>query len=257
MALLAPNQRPTAAEAPQAVGTALESMLIKQLISSSGAFKGSGAAGSDTIQNLFADTLADAVAKSGGLGLALPVERELRSLQSATSAAPGAPTAAPGAPTAAAASPTASPATAQTIRATLADPSAHVSSPFGLRVDPINGALKQHEGIDIAAKAGSPILAAGDGIVVAAGARGGYGQAVEIQHGSGVTTLYGHASKLLVHTGEHVTQGQPIATVGETGRATGPHLHFEVREGGHALNPTRALSAYRQRVDATPANTHD
>jgi murein DD-endopeptidase MepM/ murein hydrolase activator NlpD len=252
MALIdaAANQRPTAAEAPQAVGTALEAMLIKQLISSSGAFKGSGAAGSDTIQNLFADTLADAVAKSGGLGLAIPVERELRSLQSGTPAA----SSAPGAPTAA---PTVTPATAQTIRATLADPTAHVSSPFGLRVDPLNGALKQHQGIDIAAKAGSPILAAGDGIVVAAGARGGYGQAVEIKHGSGLTTLYGHASQVLVHPGEHVTQGQPIATVGQTGRATGPHLHFEVREGGHPLNPTRALSVYRQRVDALPETNHD
>jgi murein DD-endopeptidase MepM/ murein hydrolase activator NlpD len=250
MALLAASQRPSQAEAPKEVSTALESLLLKELISSSGAFKGSGAAGSKTIQNLFADTLADAVAKSGGLGLGAPVERQLRSLQSASSAAPGSPTAAPAAPTA-------TPGTAQTIRATLADPAAHVTSPFGLRVDPLNGALKQHRGIDIAAKAGSPILAAGDGIVVAAGARGGYGQAVEIQHGSGVTTLYGHASQVLVHPGEHVTQGQPIATVGETGRATGPHLHFEVREGGHALNPTRALSVYRQRVDATPESTHD
>jgi murein DD-endopeptidase MepM/ murein hydrolase activator NlpD len=126
-----------------------------------------------------------------------------------------------------------------------------------MRIDPINGSLREHDGIDIAAKAGSPILAAGDGVVVAAGARGGYGQAVEIKHGSGVTTLYGHASKLLVHPGEHVTQGQPIATVGETGRATGPHLHFEVREGGHALNPTRALSVYRQRADALHETTHD
>jgi murein DD-endopeptidase MepM/ murein hydrolase activator NlpD len=240
------KQHPTQAEAPKAVGTALESLLIKQLIKSSGAFKGNGAPGSDITQNLFADTLADAVAKSGGLGLAVPVERELRSIQSAT-AAPGAPTAA--ASTAAASAPL--------IKATLADPSAHVSSPFGLRVDPINGSLREHEGIDIAAKAGSPILAAGDGVVVAAGARGGYGQAVEIKHGSGVTTLYGHASALLVHPGEHVTQGQPIATVGETGRATGPHLHFEVREGGHALNPTRALSVYRQRADAIHETTHD
>jgi len=250
MALLSTTQRPSQAEAPKEVSSALESLLLKQLISSSGAFKGSGAAGSSTIQNLFADTLADAVAKSGGLGLGAPVERELRSLQTATSGAPTAPSLAAG-------TPTSTPAAAQTIRATLADPSAHVSSPFGLRIDPLNGALREHKGIDIAAKAGSPILAAGDGIVVAAGARGGYGQAVEIQHGSGVTTLYGHASTLLVHPGEHVTQGQPIATVGETGRATGPHLHFEVREGGHALNPTRALSVYRQRVDASPESTHD
>src|ERR1700685_1242297 len=126
MALLeAASQRPTAAEAPQAVGTALEAMLLKQLISSSGAFKGTGAPGSQITQNLFADTLADAVAKSGGLGLAVPVERELRAIQTGASPAP--------APTA---SPTVSPAISSTVRATVADPSAHVSSPFGLRVDP-------------------------------------------------------------------------------------------------------------------------
>src|ERR1700733_7898109 len=123
MALIdAANQRPTAAEAPQAVGTALEAMLIKQLISSSGAFKGTGAPGSQITQNLFADTLADAVAKSGGLGLAVPGERELRAIQ-------------PGPPPAPA--PTVSPTVAHTappaVRATVADPSAHVSSPFGLR----------------------------------------------------------------------------------------------------------------------------
>jgi len=239
----AASQRPTQAEAPKAISTALESLLLKQLIQSSGAFKGTGATGSDITQNLFADTLADAVAKSGGLGLGVPVERELRSMQTATAAAPGAPTAAP----------TAAPA----IRATLSDPSAHVSSPFGLRTDPISGALRKHAGIDIAATAGSPILAAGDGVVVAAGARGGYGQAVEIQHGSGLTTLYGHASQVLVHQGDHVTKGQTIATVGQTGRATGPHLHFEVREGGRALNPTRALSVYQKRADITPETTHD
>jgi murein DD-endopeptidase MepM/ murein hydrolase activator NlpD len=243
MSLLTSNlPRPTQAEAPKEVSTALEAMLVKQLLTSSGAFKGSGAPGSDLTQNLFADTLADAIAKSGHLGLAVPVERELRAVQSttpSTSSAPGAPTAAPA------------------IHATLADPKAHVSSAFGPRVDPISGALRNHKGIDIAAQAGSPILAAGDGVVVSAGARGGYGQAVEIQHGSGLTTLYAHASQLLVHPGQHVTQGQPIATVGQTGRATGPHLHFEVRESGRALNPTRALSAYQGRVDSSPKTTQD
>jgi len=247
MALLdAARQRPTQAEAPAEAGRALEALLLKQLLTSSGVFKGSGTPGSDLTQSLFADTLADAVAKSGGLGLAVPVERELRSIQTGTHGAPS-PTVVPGAPTA----------TASAIRATVADPAAHLTSPFGLRVDPLSGALKEHDGIDIAAQAGSPILAAGDGIVVAAGSRGGYGQAVEIKHGSGLTTLYGHASQVLVHPGDHVAKGQPIATVGQTGRATGPHLHFEVREGGRPLNPTRALSVYRQRVDATSENTHD
>jgi murein DD-endopeptidase MepM/ murein hydrolase activator NlpD len=101
---------------------------------------------------------------------------------------------------------------------------------------------RHHDGIDIAAPYGSPIYAARPGRVVFAGWYYAYGRAVIIEHGDGVQTLYGHASKLLVGTGETVSQGQLIARVGTSGRSTGPHLHFEVRHNGRPVNPLRYMN---------------
>ena len=91
--------------------------------------------------------------------------------------------------------------------------------------------------------------AARGGVVVRAGERGNYGQSVEIDHGGGVVTLYGHGSEVLVREGETVTPGQPILRVGHSGRATGPHLHFEVRVGGQPVDPGRALKIYGLRAE--------
>jgi murein DD-endopeptidase MepM/ murein hydrolase activator NlpD len=85
--------------------------------------------------------------------------------------------------------------------------------------------------------------------VVAAGPRGGYGLAVEIDHGCGITTLYGHASQVLVQPGQRVERGEAVALLGDTGRSTGPHLHFEVHSNGSPVDPRRALNAYRSRAD--------
>lgn len=98
-----------------------------------------------------------------------------------------------------------------------------------------------HNGIDVAAPAGAPIYAAGDGVVEFAGWRGGYGRVVYLRHHDGVTSVYAHASQLLVRAGERVTRGQLIARVGCTGVCTGPHLHFEVHVGGRPVNPIRYL----------------
>ena len=103
-----------------------------------------------------------------------------------------------------------------------------ISSPFGLRASPLSGEHEQHEGLDIPAQSGSPILATGNGKVIYAGFAPGYGNLVEIDHGQGYTTRYGHAQTLLVKVGDEVKQSQTIATVGSTGKSTGPHLHFEV-----------------------------
>jgi murein DD-endopeptidase MepM/ murein hydrolase activator NlpD len=86
-------------------------------------------------------------------------------------------------------------------------------------------------------------------VVVAAGPRSGYGLAVEVDHGHGITTVYAHASEVLVQPGQRVERGDVIARVGETGRATGPHLHFELRTLGRPVDPRRALSAYHRRAD--------
>ena len=117
------------------------------------------------------------------------------------------------------------------------------SSNFGYRIDPFTGRSAFHEGIDFPAETGTPILAAASGRVVFAGEYPQYGKMLEIDHGNGLVTRYAHASRLNVRVGELVVRGQRVATVGTTGRSTGPHLHFEVRLHGVPQNPARFLQA--------------
>jgi murein DD-endopeptidase MepM/ murein hydrolase activator NlpD len=116
-----------------------------------------------------------------------------------------------------------------------------ISSGFGLRRDPFEGDLRRHKGLDIAAPKGSPIHAVRPGRVVLAGEQDGYGRAVVVDHGDGMQTLYAHCSELKVRQGDLVNPNTVIATVGSTGRSTGPHLHFEVREGGRQVDPLEAF----------------
>jgi murein DD-endopeptidase MepM/ murein hydrolase activator NlpD len=214
---------------------ALEGLIVKQLVSASGAFKGGDAAGAGIREDLFASTLARALVDGGGIGLAAQVERSL--LGEAPPPAPG-----PGPqllpPASGPRLPPAGPAMG-----------GRVSSPFGLRADPITGRPALHHGLDLAAPEGSEIRAALDGVVRRAGPRGDYGLAVELSHGDGMTTLYAHASELLVQDGERVTRGQVIARVGQTGRTTGPHLHLEVRKENRPMDPVRALKLYAGRAE--------
>ncbi|MFZ4507380.1 MAG: murein hydrolase activator EnvC family protein [Fimbriimonas sp.] len=114
---------------------------------------------------------------------------------------------------------------------------ARITSGFGSRYHPILRIRRMHAGVDFGARSGTPIMAAGDGIVIAATYLRGYGNTVIIQHGSGVQTVYGHCSKLFVRQGQSIRRGQTIAAVGSTGMSTGPHLHFEVRVNGRPQNP--------------------
>jgi murein DD-endopeptidase MepM/ murein hydrolase activator NlpD len=114
---------------------------------------------------------------------------------------------------------------------------ARITSPFGWRIHPITHSRRMHTGVDLAAPIGTPITAAGGGEVIFAGRKGGYGNAVMIDHGHGKTTLYGHMSSFCVRAGEVVARGQLIGRVGSTGFSTGPHCHFEVRINGVPVNP--------------------
>lgn len=116
---------------------------------------------------------------------------------------------------------------------TLAD----ITSPFGPRIHPISRRQDNHSGIDIRASHGANIVAVEDGVVTFSGWSGGYGITVIIDHGDGIHTLYAHNSRNLVSVGDRVTRGQVIALIGSTGVSTGPHLHFEVRVGGRAVDP--------------------
>ena len=128
-----------------------------------------------------------------------------------------------------------------------------VASSFGEREDPINGEGAFHSGIDIDAPYGTPVRAAGDGDVTGAAMAAGYGREVELDHGHGLLTLYGHLSAIAVFAGEHVTRGQVIGYVGQSGRATGPHLHYEVRVHNVPVNPHKYLrTTYVQASNVVP-----
>lgn len=117
---------------------------------------------------------------------------------------------------------------------------ARLTSEFGLRQHPILGGLRVHSGVDLAAPMATPIRATGDGIVTRAAWTGGYGLLVSIKHSDGVTTRYGHMSRLAVEPGQRVARDSVIGYVGSTGRSTGPHLHYEVLVKGRAVDPLRA-----------------
>ena len=120
------------------------------------------------------------------------------------------------------------------------------SSTFGNRKDPFTGRLAFHSGIDYAAPQGTKVFAAGAGTVTFVGPMSGYGNVVEITHGNGLVTRYGHLSSFIAKEGQKVQTGTPIARVGSTGRSTGPHLHFEVRRTDNAVDPARYLKVGRQ-----------
>jgi murein DD-endopeptidase MepM/ murein hydrolase activator NlpD len=113
----------------------------------------------------------------------------------------------------------------------------YVSSYFGERQDPFTGHEAWHKGVDFAGAAGSEVVAVAAGIVTRSEDAAGYGNLVEINHGNGYVTRYGHGARLLVKAGDIVTRGQPVATIGSTGRSTGPHVHFEVLRNGQQVNP--------------------
>jgi murein DD-endopeptidase MepM/ murein hydrolase activator NlpD len=201
----------------------------------------------DTYLSLFDQEIARHMARREDLGLTALLQRQLKGTD-ADHQPPGQPnTALPRPPTA-----------LHTGRATAIDAYRQQAGPtdgmfrlpvegqrtsdYGLRMHPIDHAERLHSGMDLAAPAGAPIQAAAAGQVVFSGTQAGYGNVVVIQHAEGYSTLYAHNTENLVSVGAIVSQGQPIATVGSTGRSTGPHVHFEVRKDGKRLDPALFLA---------------
>jgi murein DD-endopeptidase MepM/ murein hydrolase activator NlpD len=116
-----------------------------------------------------------------------------------------------------------------------------VTSDFGHRLDPYTADRVMHQGLDIAAPHGKEVLSPSDGTVVFAGLEGGYGNVLVIDHGYGIKTRYGHLAQIDVKPGQRVVRGQKVGTVGNTGRSTGPHLHYEVRVNGVSENPRKFI----------------
>ncbi len=119
-----------------------------------------------------------------------------------------------------------------------------ITSFYGPRISPYSGRKRMHEGIDIGAPFGAPIVAPADGVVIFAGTKPGFGKHVQIDHGYGIETLYAHSQKVYVESGEKIKRGDLLAAVGSTGHSTGPHLHYEVRINGVAVDPYYFLLEY-------------
>ncbi len=132
-----------------------------------------------------------------------------------------------------------------------------LSSNFGSRSDPFNGKRRMHQGIDIPGPIGTPIYATADGVVRRAQWANGYGNLVEISHGNGLETRYGHLSKLIAQPNERVRRGQLIGLMGSTGRSTGSHLHYEVRIAGSAVNPIPYIDGTNYELALAEAKAHN
>lgn len=135
---------------------------------------------------------------------------------------------------------------ARTLPMAVPAPGAPITSNFGNRRDPFLGRMAFHSGMDFRAPTGTPVHSAGAGTVVSAGRNGGYGNMIEIRHDDGITTRYAHLSEILVEQGDAVASGAVIGKAGNTGRSTGPHLHYEIRRDGELLDPARFLRAARK-----------
>ncbi len=185
---------------------------MRKSLDTSGLFGSEGA----MYQEWFDDEIANRIAEGGGLGLAAKLD--LGQLQHAVPVHLG-----------------------ERLRG-LFPVAGELTSRFGDRTDPLSSAQRSHHGIDIAAPEGTPIRAVREGRVTFAGEQGSYGNLVIVDHGDGLETRYAHCRAVSVRQGDVVSAGALVGSVGSTGRSTGPHLHFEVRQHGHAVDPGSVLS---------------
>ena len=207
------------------------------------------------LDGAFDHEVARSLAAKGGLGIAEQlvgqIEREQAARQAAAGAGPAQVASARSEPATPAARPLPAIAT-HAVDGTVLPVAGEISSPFGVRADPFTGAPRFHAGVDVAAPRGTAIRAVADGEVVFSGwRRGGTGRVVEVRHADGLVTSYAHAERTLVRAGQHVVAGEVVATVGSSGRASGPHLHFAATRDGQPIDPAEILDA-RHALAAAP-----
>ena len=202
----------------EAAAKAFEAMFIKMLLDAMPEPEDSsisGGFGGGVWRDMLHQEYADQAAKQQGFGIADAIVRQMGSQQSMAPAEPLTPI-------------------VGDLRRT---------SAFGPRIHPITGVHHHHTGVDYAAPTGTPVRSVLDAEVVFAGPKGGYGQLVELRHSDGTTTRYAHLDRIDVSPGQRLERGELLGTVGSTGQSTGPHLHFEVRQGGQPVDPEPFLKA--------------
>jgi peptidase M23-like protein/rod binding protein len=262
----------------------LEAYFLRQVlaeVSSGDGLAGAGFA-ADTFHQMFNESLADAMAGGGGIGLGKDFAAQLDNLPGASQQIQPAELAAlslggvgaqpqgialahhaggAGAPRDGVLPVAGTPATPASLAAEryTGTPTAEhplsirpvpgrITSRWGGRIDPVDGTSDSHPGIDLAAATGTPVQAAGPGVVVRAEAAGTYGNLVVIDHGDGLQTRYAHLSEIDVHEGDRIEPGQTLGKAGATGRVTGPHLHFEVRRDGQTVDPASEIEVLQNPV---------
>ena len=221
---------------PQQAGEQLEAFFLRHMLaemrssSSDGMF--SGGYGGKMFQEMLDEAMADEMSASGGLGIADLITAELAGREG--QAPEGADSLRPmhGAGYGQSAG--------QHLRTSPVE--APTSSDFGARIHPVTHKRSFHEGIDLAAPKGSRVSSSAPGTVIRAGKAGSYGNLVVVDHGGGLETRYAHLESISVRVGDQLAAGDMVGKVGDTGRATGPHLHFEVRRGGKAVDPKGELA---------------
>lgn len=213
---------------------------------------GSFGLGGSTMNDMMQSEFGTALSRAGGLGMAdMLVKAFARQADAASSGV------APGGLSPAAVPPLAVASSTSDSAGGLTLPVAAVSSDFGWRADPLNGQARFHKGTDLRLAYGTEVHAAAPGVVVSAGERPGYGLTVVVDHGDGRETRYAHLSTIDVAPGEPVAGGQPIARSGNSGRTTGPHLHFEAREYGQPVDPRVAAASWTGRKSDTAVGESD
>jgi murein DD-endopeptidase MepM/ murein hydrolase activator NlpD len=245
------TRRRLAGKSPTEVAKEFEAILLAQMISAmrktvpeSGMVEAS--ANRKMLDGAFDQEVARSLAAKGGLGIAqqivAQIERQNGSTEAAKSASVAPATSAARALGQSLPGGRSEAGPAVETSATVLPVAGEISSPFGMRSDPFTGEPRFHAGIDLAAPRGSQIRAIADGEVVYSGwRRGGSGRVVEVRHADGLVTSYAHAERTLVRAGQHVVAGAVLGTVGSSGRANGPHLHFAALRDGQAIDPSTLL----------------